>query len=401
MQDVAYADSYTATRIAAAIAEPSSGRHLRYVTVMDPGYNQGGVPTMRRYDLGSRYETPSREASTHLYPEAPITAAPATPAAPAAAVYGTAAYANPVYTTASHATPVYPSAAYTNPSYRTVVRASADNIEGELRSELSILRHQIYELRKRSRPLEEDRFLPAFSAPQSDPSPSLDFLKKEFSTLHQENRQLKDHLDQLRDQLAVLSARGPPEERRPEPKFPVPAAPPVTRRERPAPRDEAPPLPREEARPLLGVELKQRGELLLVHRVVPRGPCDFAGVRGGDILRRWDNHALTSKEQLDQLLDQTAPGTAVRLIVQRYGRAWPLTLVIGGQKSPPRGRLGAAGAGTYAPAWPEVPKRRFSLTSTGTGTASRSTSRGTSSSPGRRRRYYSNPALEDDERCQF
>lgn len=88
------------------------------------GYNQGGVPTMRRYDLGSRYETPSREASTHLYPEAPITAAPATPAAPAAAVYGTAAYANPVYTTASHATPVYPSAAYTNPSYRTVVRAS-------------------------------------------------------------------------------------------------------------------------------------------------------------------------------------------------------------------------------------------------------------------------------------
>lgn len=41
MQDVAYADSYTATRIAAAIAEPSSGRHLRYVTVMDPGVHPG------------------------------------------------------------------------------------------------------------------------------------------------------------------------------------------------------------------------------------------------------------------------------------------------------------------------------------------------------------------------
>lgn len=55
-------------------------------------------------------------------------------------------------------------------------RLQADNIEGELRSELSILRHQIYELRKRSRPLEEDRFLPAFSAPQRC-GPGLDVQK--------------------------------------------------------------------------------------------------------------------------------------------------------------------------------------------------------------------------------
>eukprot|EP00668_Euglena_longa_P041787 GGOE01055052.1.p1 GENE.GGOE01055052.1~~GGOE01055052.1.p1 ORF type:complete len:350 (-),score=66.20 GGOE01055052.1:183-1232(-) len=345
---LSYGDSYTATRLA---AEPSTGRHLRYVTVMDPGYNEGGVPLMRRFDLGSRYETVNaQEPPTHLYAEQT-----------------------------------------TYPSYRTVVRASADSVEGELRSELSILRHQIYELRRRSViPVEEDRFQPS---PCSDPSPSLEFLRKEFNSLHQENRQLKEHLDQLRDQMVLLSTRSHPEERRPDNKFPAPAPPhvPVV----PVMVEAERPHIREDSRPVLGVELKQRGELLVVHRVVPRGPCDFAGVRTGDILRRWDNYSLNSKEQLDQLLDQTPPGTVVPLTVQRYGRAWPLTLVIGGRKSPQRGRPGA----NPLP-WQEMPKRRFSLTSSATGTSRSTSARGTSSSPTRRRRYYSNPATEDD-RCQF
>lgn len=71
MQDVAYADSYTATRIAAAIAEPSSGRHLRYVTVMDPGVHPSSptpgratvhTPSPRPMGFGARAErTPMNE----------------------------------------------------------------------------------------------------------------------------------------------------------------------------------------------------------------------------------------------------------------------------------------------------------------------------------------------------
>lgn len=56
---------------------------------------------------------------------------------------------------------------------------------------------------------------------------------------------------------------------------------------------------------------------LVVWRVLPRSSAFYAGVRSGDVITAWDNTRMTSKEDLEQALQNASEGEEVNLTIYR------------------------------------------------------------------------------------
>ena len=67
----------------------------------------------------------------------------------------------------------------------------------------------------------------------------------------------------------------------------------------------------------------------LVGDVSPGSPADEAGIKQGDIVRRYDDEEITTVNQLRNLVASTGPGTTVRIEVFRDGGARELSVKIG------------------------------------------------------------------------
>ena len=82
----------------------------------------------------------------------------------------------------------------------------------------------------------------------------------------------------------------------------------------------------------LGVEtmeitpaIQQRYDLrsangLLASRVFMESPAEIAGVRTGDVLRKWDGRAIVSGEQLWRSVQMTEVNKNVKVVIERGGK---------------------------------------------------------------------------------
>ncbi|MFC1736364.1 PDZ domain-containing protein [Candidatus Hydrogenedentota bacterium] len=78
---------------------------------------------------------------------------------------------------------------------------------------------------------------------------------------------------------------------------------------------------------------------LLVSRVFIGSPADTAGVRTGDVLRRWNGAGIISQNQLVNLAGRTELNGKVRLTVDRMGKPVLISVQLA-----PRPGIGAGGA---------------------------------------------------------
>lgn len=83
-------------------------------------------------------------------------------------------------------------------------------------------------------------------------------------------------------------------------------------------------LPEPEERDRLG--LTAGG--ILVQQVEPDGPAAAAGLKIGDVIRRFEDHTVTRPAQLAELVGQTPVGTKVRLELLRGGRPQPTDVTV-------------------------------------------------------------------------
>jgi len=77
----------------------------------------------------------------------------------------------------------------------------------------------------------------------------------------------------------------------------------------------------------LGIEYQQTnkiGEIVIVH-VEPGSPADEAGLEPDDILLSYNRHLITSESDVQELVDETEPGSIVRIEVRRGRQRLTLT----------------------------------------------------------------------------
>jgi len=65
------------------------------------------------------------------------------------------------------------------------------------------------------------------------------------------------------------------------------------------------------------------GKNLTIVDLAPGGPADEAGLQKGDIIMRWDEQPVTSKDEFAQHVQATAAGAHVVLQVVRQPRTGP------------------------------------------------------------------------------
>jgi serine protease Do len=68
---------------------------------------------------------------------------------------------------------------------------------------------------------------------------------------------------------------------------------------------------------------------LLISRVFVDSPAYRAGVKTGDVLRRWNGKSVTTPEQLQTLLSKASADKQVKLTVIRQGAELPLRVLLG------------------------------------------------------------------------
>ena len=68
---------------------------------------------------------------------------------------------------------------------------------------------------------------------------------------------------------------------------------------------------------------------VLVSRVFVDSPAYRAGVKAGDVLRRWNGVSVTTPEQLQTLLSKASADKQVKLTVIRQGAELPLRVLLG------------------------------------------------------------------------
>jgi serine protease Do len=96
----------------------------------------------------------------------------------------------------------------------------------------------------------------------------------------------------------------------------------------------------------------------LVSQVLPSGPAGLASLKSGDVITRYDNHAIEDASTLKALVGKSKAGSKIPMEVIREGKTKSLTVAIQEQPQPPselnRGQqAGQAGAGK-APHMPSL-----------------------------------------------
>lgn len=71
----------------------------------------------------------------------------------------------------------------------------------------------------------------------------------------------------------------------------------------------------------------------LVQNVTPGGPAEKAGLKNGDVIRKYDGQTVTDSGQLIALVTDTNPGTVVTLDILRDGRPLSLKVTLGERPS--------------------------------------------------------------------
>jgi S1-C subfamily serine protease len=74
--------------------------------------------------------------------------------------------------------------------------------------------------------------------------------------------------------------------------------------------------------------LDLHGDGVLVNRVVDGGPADRAGVHNGDLILKFNSHAVTSPDALARLVGDAREGQKVSLVVSRHGENHELTATL-------------------------------------------------------------------------
>src|SRR5262245_34400411 len=77
---------------------------------------------------------------------------------------------------------------------------------------------------------------------------------------------------------------------------------------------------------------KQPG--VIVEDIVPGGAADKAGIKRGDVITAFDGEAVHSARQFTRLVEEAAPGRAVRASYVRDGRRSDVTLTPGTAERP-------------------------------------------------------------------
>jgi serine protease Do len=75
----------------------------------------------------------------------------------------------------------------------------------------------------------------------------------------------------------------------------------------------------------------------LVAEVVPAGPADQAGIRPGDVLRRFDGQELRDSTQLPWLASSAGIGHRARVELLRDGQTVTVEVVLAAVPEPPQG----------------------------------------------------------------
>lgn len=76
----------------------------------------------------------------------------------------------------------------------------------------------------------------------------------------------------------------------------------------------------------------------LVEAVVPGGPADLAGLRAGDVVRKFDGQATEDNNRLVMLVTNTSPGSVVPIDILRNGQPVTLSATVGERPSGLRAR---------------------------------------------------------------
>jgi serine protease Do len=81
----------------------------------------------------------------------------------------------------------------------------------------------------------------------------------------------------------------------------------------------------------------------LVQNVTPGGPADKAGLKNGDVIRKYNGQTVTGAGQLVALVTDTNPGTVVTLDILRAGKPLTVKVTLGERPSTMGARAGLSG----------------------------------------------------------
>lgn len=79
----------------------------------------------------------------------------------------------------------------------------------------------------------------------------------------------------------------------------------------------------------IGVALKQAPGGVVIAAVRDRSPAAAAGLRVGDVVRRYDGVSVVDTRQLYRLMLDSAPGSAVVVELERGGEAHRIVVPVG------------------------------------------------------------------------
>ena len=65
---------------------------------------------------------------------------------------------------------------------------------------------------------------------------------------------------------------------------------------------------------------------VLVVRVVPNSPAAQAGLRPGDVIQKLNNKPVTTKEEVQQLVETSTIGNQLQIEIQRNGQSTQLAI---------------------------------------------------------------------------
>lgn len=82
-------------------------------------------------------------------------------------------------------------------------------------------------------------------------------------------------------------------------------------------------------KPRIGVSGSETNPEAIITEIVPESPAAQAGIRVGDIIRKFDGTSIRSFQELKNAVDASLPGDRVRVDVERAGKVLELRLVIG------------------------------------------------------------------------
>jgi S1-C subfamily serine protease len=82
-------------------------------------------------------------------------------------------------------------------------------------------------------------------------------------------------------------------------------------------------------KPAIGVIGNSQDSRAVVSQLLDDSPAKQAGLRVGDVIRRFDGSPVNSFQELIQAVEATLPGDRVRVEIERDGKILTLSLVVG------------------------------------------------------------------------